>query len=95
MSTKNTVIAEPKSANFTESMNMKFGEVENAHVMTNVNMGFSAYGTLCLICAKLDIDLSDVDDDDFSSAADCLESFVNSANTETGYTVSVWFTTDI
>ena len=91
MSTKNTVIAEPKTANFTESLNMKFGEVENAHVMTNVNTGVAAYDTLCLICATLDIDLSNVDDNDFSSAAYCLESFVSSANEETGYAVSVWF----
>lgn len=75
----------------TEKMNMKFGEVSGAHVMKNVNMGFAAYDTLCLICAELNVKLDDISDSDFDSASIALKSFVNSANEETGYTVSVWF----
>ena len=76
---------------FTERMNMEFGIVEDAHVMKRVNMGFAAYDTLCLICAKLDINLDNVADSDFDSASIALSDFVNSANEESGYTVSVWF----
>lgn len=75
----------------SEKMNMKFGEVGGAHVMKRVNMGFAAYDTLCLICAELDIDLSEVAHSDFDSASMTLDAFVKSANEETGYTVSVWF----
>ena len=75
----------------SERMNMKFGAVSGAHVMTRVSKRFAAYDTLCLICAELDTDLSDVSDYDFESASDILEYFVMSANDRTGYVVSVWF----
>ena len=75
----------------SEQMNMKFGVVSDAHVMKNVNLGFAAYDTLCLICSELKVDLSEVADSDFDSASMILEDFVKSANKETGYTVSVWF----
>lgn len=78
-------------SNFTQSMNMQFGEVENAHVMKNVNMGFAAFDTLCLVCSELNIDTKAIDDNDFESASIVLNDFVKSANVETGYTVSVWF----
>lgn len=74
-----------------EKMNIKFGEVENAHILKRVNMGFASYDTLCLICAELNINLDDVSDNDFDSAANILKDFVSSANKATGYTVSVWF----
>lgn len=77
--------------NFVEKMNMKFGEVSGAHVMKNVNLGLSAYDTLCLICAEQNIDLKDVSDSDFDSASIVLNDFCNSADESTGYTVSVWF----
>ena len=77
--------------NFTESMNMQFGVVEHAHVMYHLNLGLNAYDTLCLICAILDINVADINDSDFDSAAIALENFCNSANDDTGYTVSVWF----
>lgn len=72
-------------------MNMKFGVVSDAHIITNVNMGLNAYDTLCLICAELNINLDNVDDSDFDSCSIILENFCNSADEETGYTVSVWF----
>lgn len=75
----------------TERMNMKFGAVNGAHVMKNVNLGLAAYDTLCLICSELNIDLSDVADSDFDSASIVLDDFCKAANPETGYTVSVWF----
>ncbi len=75
----------------SEKMNLKFGVVENAHVMKNVNLGLAAYDTLCLICAEQNIDLSNIPDSDFDSASIILEDFCNSANEETGFTVSVWF----
>ena len=76
---------------FTERMNMQFGNVEGAHVMKRVNMGFAAYETLCLICSELDINLDNVANSEFDSAGIALSDFVNSANEGTGYTVSVWF----
>jgi hypothetical protein len=75
----------------SEKMNMKFGVVNDAHVLENVNLGFSAYDALCLICSELSIDLSEVSDSDFDSASMILEDFVKAANDETGYTLSVWF----
>ena len=72
-------------------MNMKFGVVSDAHIITNVNMGLNAYDTLCLICAELNINLDNVDDSDFDSCSIILENFCNSANEDAGYTVSVWF----
>lgn len=75
----------------TEKMNMKFGVVDNAHVMKHVNLGLNAYETLCFICAELDVDLTGVSDSDFESASIVLSDFCNAANDETGYTVSVWF----
>ena len=75
-----------------ERMNMKFGRVDNAHVMTNLNLGgTSYYSTLSLICHELDIDLTDVLDTDFDSTSLVLEDFCDAANDDTGYTVSVWF----
>lgn len=75
----------------TEKMNLKYGAVDGAHVMKNVNMGLAAYDTLCLACSELGVDLSDISDSDFHSAAIVLENFCKSANPDTGYTVSVWF----
>jgi len=75
----------------TKKMNMKFGAVEGAHVIKNVNLGLNAYESLCLICSELNIDLSEVADSDFESAAIVLDEFCKAANDETGYTVSVWF----
>ena len=74
-----------------QRINMKFGEVSGAHIMKRVNMGFAAYDTLCLICAELNIDLTEISDFDFDSTGIVLENFVSSANEATGYTVSVWF----
>lgn len=75
----------------SERMNMKFGEVECAHVMKNVNFRFNAYDTLCFICSELNIDLDKISDSDFDSASIILEDFCKAANDQTGYTVSVWF----
>lgn len=75
----------------TESLNLAFGARPGAYVMTNVNLGVAAYDTLCLICAELDFDVKDVEEEDFNSAVEVLEKFVDSATPETGYTVSVWF----
>ncbi len=75
----------------SQRMNMKFGTVDNAHAMKNVNLGLNAYDTLCLICSELNIDLSDVSDSDFDSASTILSAFCLAANETTGYTVSVWF----
>lgn len=83
------VVENPKT--LSESMNMKFGVVDNAHVMNRVNLGLAAYDTLCLICAELDVDLKHISDSDFDSAAMILGDFCKSANEDTGYTVSVWF----
>ena len=74
----------------SQSMNMKRGIVENAHVM-NVKKGIDAYETLCLICAELNIDLSKVSDSDFDSCSIILNDFCSNLNEETGHTVSVWF----
>lgn len=75
----------------SEKMNMKFGIVDDAHVVKNVNLGLNAYDTLCLICSELNIDLKEVSDSDFDSASIILADFCKAANEETGYTVSVWF----
>ena len=75
----------------SKRMNMKFGVVDGARVMKNVNLGLAAYDTLCLICSDLDVDLSKVEDSDFDSASIILGDFCSAANDETGYTVSVWF----
>jgi len=75
----------------TERINVQFGEVENAHVMQRVHMGFAAYDTLCLICAELDVDLTNISDSDFNSTSIVLENFISGANEGTGYTVSAWF----
>ena len=76
----------------TERMNMKFGHVDNAHVMTNIDLDYaSAFHTISLICNELDIDLTDVLDTDFDSASIVLKDFCDAANDDTGYTVSVWF----
>lgn len=75
----------------SERMNMKLGKVEGAHVMRNLNTGFEAYDTLCLICADQDEDLSNITDEDFDSCSIVLDNFVKSMNESTGYTLSVWF----
>lgn len=75
----------------SQSMNIKFGNIEGAHVMKNVNLGLNSYDTLCFICSEQNIDLSNVTDTDFDSASIVLDDFCKSANEETGYTVSVWF----
>lgn len=75
----------------TEKMNIKYGTENGAWVIKNCQTGINAYDTLCLICAELNVNLADVDDVDFETASDTLDSFVKKANAETGYTVSVWF----
>ena len=75
----------------SERMNMKFGVVADAYVMTNVHKGFAAYEALCLVCHEFGVNLSDVSHSDFKSSKFILTDFVNSANDDTGYTVSVWF----
>lgn len=75
----------------SERMSMKHGIVRNAHVLKKVNLGVDAFDTLCLICAELDIDLTNVDDNDFSSASMILEDFCKACDEQSGYTVSVWF----
>lgn len=82
---------EMKMKTLAERMNMKFGEVEHAHVMKNVNLGLNAYDTLCFICSELNIDLDKISDSDFDSASIILKDFCKAANEQTGYTVSVWF----
>ena len=77
--------------NLSQSMNMKFGNVDNAHVITDTRRDINFYETLCLICAELNIDLKKVTDADFDSASLMLEDFCNAANEETGHEVSVWF----
>lgn len=72
-------------------LNMKYGVVNDAYVIANVNMGLNAYDTLCLICAELNVNINNVDDYDFDSCSIVLENFCNAANEETGYAVSVWF----
>lgn len=72
-------------------MNLKFGVVDGAHVIKNVNLGLNAYDTLCFICSELNVDLSNISDSDFDSASIILQNFCNAANDDTGYTVSVWF----
>lgn len=72
-------------------MNMKFGVVAGAYVIENVHLAFGEYSTFHFICDDLGIDLSEVLDSDFESAAMILTDFINSANDDTGYTVSVWF----
>lgn len=72
-------------------MNMKFATVEGAHVMKKVNLGLSSADTLCFICSEMNIDLSEISDQDFDSASIILGEFCNAADETTGYTVSVWF----
>ena len=75
----------------SESINMKFGTVENSHVM-NVRLGvFNAYETLFLICSELNVDLKNVSDSDFYSCSIILENFCNNLNEETGTIISIWF----
>ena len=78
-------------SNLSQSINMKFGNVANAHVITDTRRDINFYETLCLICAELDVDLKKVTGADFDSASLILEDFCNAANDETGYQVSVWF----
>jgi hypothetical protein len=74
----------------TERMHMKFGKVDNAHIITNVHLGFAYYDTLCLICAELNIKLQGVSDSDFDSCAMTLMDFMDSAKPSQS-DVSVWF----
>lgn len=75
----------------TERLNMKFGKVNDAHVIKNVTPKINSYETLCLICAELNINLDDVTDADFETCSDSLRDFFRNANDDTGYVVSVWF----
>lgn len=75
----------------SESMKLKFGSVDGAHIIRKVNLGLNAYETLHLICAELDIDITKYEDSDIDSAAIILGNFCKAANDETGYVVSVWF----
>lgn len=77
--------------NLSQALNMKFGVVADAHIMNNVNIGLNAYETLSFICSEKNIDLSDVSDADFDSAAIILADFCKSANEDAGFAVSVWF----
>lgn len=75
----------------TENLNLKFGEVADAHIMKRVNLGLAAYDTLCLICSEQNIDMSLYSDVDCEAAADAIQAFCLAANEDTGHTVSVWF----
>ncbi len=78
----------------TERMNTQIGQVNGAHVMSKTYLGFAAYDTLCLICAELDIDLSEIEDSDFYSCSLVLEWAVWAANKNAGGDCgkfSVWF----
>lgn len=74
----------------SERMNLKFGKVSCSYIMNDVKQ-MNAYETLSLICSELNIDLSEVSDSDFDSASIILNDFVKNANSDTGYTASVWF----
>lgn len=74
----------------TERLNMKFGEVEGAHKMRRVNLGFNAKETLKFALSELNCDFSEFDSVDFEHAAKSLRLFCKQANEDTGYTVSVW-----
>lgn len=75
----------------TERLNMKFGKVDDAHVIKNVTPTINSYETLCLICAELNINLKNVSDVDFENCSNSLDNFLKNTNEDTGYTVSVWF----
>ena len=72
----------------TERMNMMLGVADDAHVMYIRGTGTDYYGTLCLICAELDVNLIDVSEEDFDSCALVMSDFMESAIL---HTVSVWF----
>jgi hypothetical protein len=77
--------------NMAKSINFEHGKKNNAHIITNVNLGLNSYETLCLICAELNINFDNISDNDFSNTSELLKMFCNSCNDATGYTVSVWF----
>lgn len=77
--------------NLSERMNLASGEVENAHVIKNVNLGLAAFDTLCLACSELNIDLKDVSEVDFEAASDTLSAFCNELVKQENTTVSIWF----
>jgi hypothetical protein len=74
-----------------ERMNMSRKPISGAYVINNVQVGCNMYDTFCLICAELNINLVDAGDSDFDACVWTLEDFINSANDDSGYTVSVWF----
>ena len=74
----------------SERINFEYGNTEDAWVMKDVKQ-INAYEILCLICADLNIDLSQITDSDFDSCAIIIDEFCKGSNDRTGYTVSVWF----
>lgn len=77
--------------NLSHAMNLKFGNVDGAYVIKNVNLGLAAYAMIYVICTDLNINLTNISKYGFDSAAYVLDDFAKSANDYTGYTVSVWF----
>ena len=79
--------------NFTQSMNMTFSSNNNdgTHTFKNVYLGFNAFDSLCLACAELDINLDDVNDSDFDSAAIALDNFAKNSNDHGQSNITIWF----
>ncbi len=74
----------------TSRLNISSRKINGAYYIQSM-IGMSCYDTLCLICSELDINLTDISDEDFEAAADVLENFKNAANDDCGYSCSIWF----
>ena len=71
-------------------LNLSSKKEPGTYFIKNV-INMDCYETLRLICAELNIDLSNVDDVDFEYCVDTLEFFKKNANDYTGYACSIWF----
>ena len=75
----------------TERLNMQMKFKDGAWNVPDTRGDINWYDTLCLMCAELDIDLKEIDDDDFASASYVLSDFAKNANEESGFEMSIWF----
>jgi len=72
-------------------MNLVDVEVADAHVIKANNRDVNAFDTLCLICAELSIDLTNVTDSDFNYCSLILGNFLSGANSRGANIHSIWF----
>ena len=72
-------------------LNESLEENIGKYFIYDVRKDMNYYETLCLILSELDIDTSDVTQDDFDACEETLELSCKALNPDTGFNLIVWF----